>query len=89
MKIWKFSLNVTDEQIVPMPKGSEILTVQIQQGRINLWARCSETAPKEDVRICIYGTGHTVPDNPGKYLGTVQHLNGDLVWHVYEDSRTE
>jgi hypothetical protein len=30
----------------------------------------------------IYGTGHTMPEACGKYIGTVQQ--GAFVWHVFE-----
>jgi len=32
-----------------------------------------------------YGTGHPVKDNPGRYIGTVQMLDGKLVFHLFEE----
>ena len=34
----------------------------------------------------IYGTGHKVKDNPGKYINTFQVSNGNLVFHVFDES---
>lgn len=86
MRIWKFPLLVTDWQIVEMPRGAKILTAQLQKGFLQLWALCDETAPKERRRISIYGTGNEVDEKPGRYISTFQVADGDLVFHVFEDT---
>jgi hypothetical protein len=82
-KIWKWSL--TPETLIDMPEGAQILTVQDQNGQPALWALVDPDARREARTFKTYGTGHPVPDNPGKYIGTFQHMNGMLVFHVFEE----
>lgn len=86
MRIWKYPLQVTDEQAVPMPIGSQLMTVQMQNGTPCLWALVDETRnPSGTVkRIAIYGTGNPIPDDPGRYIATFQMSNGALVFHAFE-----
>jgi len=32
----------------------------------------------------VYGTGHNLLDDPGRYVGTVQACGERAVWHVFE-----
>lgn len=90
MTIWKYKLELTDEQDVEMPVNAQILCVQEQHGKIMLWAVVDETveALKLKHRIVIYGTGKPVdPKRDMTYIGTVQIDNvgeGTLVWHIFE-----
>ena len=83
-KIWKFTFPVTNRSDIPMPKGAKLLSVQRQDGDICVWALVDPVAPTETRRFAVYGTGQLVPDDPGAYVGTVQQLDGRLVWHVFE-----
>ena len=84
--IYKYPLEGTDEQIVLMPRGAEILCVQVQNGIPCLWADIStENAQEREKRyIRIIGTGHELPKAVMKYIGTFQM--GALVFHVFEAS---
>jgi len=84
-RIFKWELQLTDEQVLWLPKGSKLLTVQMQNGRPKLWAICDPNAVlQEPRRIGIYGTGNPIPEDPGIYIATFQMHNGDLVFHVFE-----
>jgi hypothetical protein len=76
---------VLDETPVKMPKGAEILSVQIQKGRPCIWALVDPDAQSEVRRLCVRGTGHTLKGNEGRYIGTFQAMGGDLVMHVFEE----
>jgi len=80
--IWKFELPI--EGTIEMPIGAEILGVQVQRDEPRLWAMVDPSAPKEKRQFKIYGTGHTMPDNPGKYVGTFQIAEGTFIFHVFE-----
>ncbi len=84
MRIWKFPLELTDRQELLMPAGAKILDIQVQRGVPQLWALCNPDAEKEMRTIVIYGTGHLVPDEYGKYIATFQVSNGALVFHAFE-----
>lgn len=83
--IWKFDLSGTRE--LEMPEGATILSVDVQFGRICIWALVEPTAPKEKRVFCIYGTGAAIADNLGKFIGTVQLAGGEFIVHVFEINR--
>lgn len=84
--IWKFPLEVTDEQRVEMPEAAEILCVQVQGGVPCIWARVIPDAMKKKRTIAIYGTGHPMKVRQcDTYVGTFQLQGGALVFHVYSD----
>jgi len=82
--IWKFALEIEDEQSISMPEGAEILCVQEQRGVGCLWAKVNTENPMIDKTIVIRGTGHPFVEEAGKYLGTFQIDGGVLIWHVFE-----
>jgi hypothetical protein len=38
MRVYKYDLKVIDQQIIEMPVGANLLTVQLQHGNLKLWA---------------------------------------------------
>lgn len=85
--IWKYELKNTDRQIIEMPANAIVLTVQVQYGGPCLWAIVNpNTKLKETRSFNIYGTGNPVPQSPGIYIGTYQLCEGQLVFHVFEES---
>lgn len=84
MRIWKQILDIVDRQEITVPIGAKFLTVQLQQDHLAIWFECNEANPKQEVVIAIYGTGNPMPHEPGKYIGTFQLDNGELVFHVYD-----
>ncbi|TNF09438.1 MAG: hypothetical protein EP323_00270 [Gammaproteobacteria bacterium] len=82
--IWKFELEVIDEQLIKMPAGSLTLDVQVQNGKPCLWARVNPKIEKVKRRIITHGTGHQVPETTGDYIGSYQLQGGALVFHVFE-----
>lgn len=87
MTVWKFQLRVEDRQIVEMPRGARILSVQSQDGLTPcMWALVNPKAPLEARAFAIFGTGHLVSNEftADKFIGTVQTMGGSLVWHVFE-----
>ena len=84
ISIWKFNLQTIDKQVIEMPVGAELLTVQIQNGEPCLWARVDNNEMLEQRQIAIHGTGHELPDTTRKYIGTYQMAGGGLIFHVFE-----
>ena len=78
---WTLTVGMTELQ---MPAGAKVLTAQMQGDQPQLWALVDPTQPKERRVFVIYGTGNSVPDNPGEYVATFQMDGGALVWHVFE-----
>ena len=85
--IWKFELGVTDKQIVTLPIGAEILSVQTQNETPCLWALVNPKSETEERVFEMFGTGHPVYCDMGidrKFIGTFQMRNGRLVFHLFE-----
>ena len=84
-RIWKYTV-MTDEFTHQMPKGAEVLDVQVQSGVPHLWALVDDIAPMERRRFATVGTGHPLPDeiSDGKHVGTFQLHGGALVFHLFD-----
>ena len=78
--IYKYTLDSHDCTL-QLPKESELLTVQLQNGIPTLWALVNPMTVTEERHICIVGTGWDVEDNM-KYITT--YMDGYFVWHVFE-----
>lgn len=78
--IYKYELRSQDASM-KLPKGAEILTVQLQDGRPMMWALVDPENVLEDRFISTVGTGWEVEDNM-KYICT--YMEGYFVWHVFE-----
>jgi hypothetical protein len=84
-RIFKYQLQVADEQQVLMPLGADILCVQVQHGQPFLWALVSDENVSEPVTIFTHGTGHETSEKIGRYIGTYQLQDGAFVGHVFEE----
>ena len=85
--IWKFEIQITYKQHIKMPKGAEILSVQVQNGIPYLWALVDPDAEIEERCIEVFGIGNPIQqfsDTQRKYVGTFQMHFGKLVWHLFE-----
>lgn len=81
-RIYKYPLQISDEQMISMPRRSIIRFVGPQDGVLCLWAE----VPADEDRFVgrtfyIHGTGHTIPQGR-RYVGSA--VMPPFVWHVYE-----
>ncbi|MDD3944639.1 MAG: hypothetical protein PHS38_07995 [Bacteroidales bacterium] len=83
MKIWKIELTKERTQLVKMPEKSEIMDIQMQNGKPVMWFLTNPESKEIEVKINMYGTGWEMHENASKdeYLSTVQ--DGGLVWHFF------
>ena len=88
--VWKYTLTLDEDlNFLEMPKDAEILTVQIQHGFPTLWVLVDPSAPFEIRVVRVAGTGHELPDNIGKYIGTFQIYEGSMIVHVFDMSENK
>lgn len=81
--IWKFDLNIVDEQHIRMPDGARLLSVQNQHGFIALWALVDDDVEDNERRLFIRGTGHPIDAAVNAvFVGTV--IVGAYVWHIFD-----
>lgn len=85
--IYKYPVMISDEVEVLMPRSARILHVAQQPlavGDLQVWAHIDKREPMVVRKLRIYGTGHDMPGEPGRFIGTVLFNGGALVWHVYD-----
>jgi len=79
--VYKYKLERLESQFLEIPVVADILSVQIQNGDICLWALVDLELGVENKEIIIVGTGMTINCNVN-HIGTVQE--DSFVWHVFE-----
>lgn len=85
--IWKYPFDVNDVVKLTIQKNAEILTLQTQQGQPCLWALVDPKEETVEKTFEIYGTGHSIDNNPTnkrKYVGSFQIFNQALIFHMFE-----
>lgn len=83
--IWKYELKVADLNNVELPKGANILCVQLQSGLPTLWVEVNILESEKQVHVIeTFGTGHKFDSSPRRYIGTYQMQQGALVFHLYQ-----
>ena len=84
--IWKYPLEAVAgvPQLYAMPELARILHVSMQHDKPIIWALGNTKRELFTREFVVLGTGHEVPDDNLKYLGTGVALAGLLVWHVFE-----
>lgn len=87
MTIWKFTLEVTAEQIIEVPEVNNPLALQIQHGKPCLWMTVDPESTRIKVRVRIFGTGWSGVTQDMLYVGTFQMQDGNLVLHVFMAGR--
>jgi hypothetical protein len=82
-RIWKYPLQMRNEQTIMMPAGAKVLAVQVQDGVPCIWVAVDEREPQTVLRFFrICGTGHEMCE--GNYVGTFQLAGGRFVGHLFD-----
>lgn len=79
--IWKFKVPPGP---LLLPRSMTVLSVALVDNEMFVWALAPKTpnASPEKQEVRTYNTGATIPDDPGRFLGTVRTTNG-IVWHAF------
>ena len=85
--IWKYPIPMLDEFSLPLPGDARVLSVQMQDGAIQLWALVQPKAAARARRFRMIGTGHPIAaaeEARLAFVGTFQLSGGALVFHLFE-----
>jgi len=82
--VWKYQIPIKDYFELELPQGAKILTIQVQYGEPQLWALVDPTAQLEFRLFRLSGTGHPITNRNLDYIETVQQLEGQFIWHIFE-----
>ena len=80
--IWKFKLELKDDQLIFMPVGAKIISYQSQNRQLVIWAMVDMHELTEPRKFRLIGTGQPFDEFGGSYIGSAQ--NNGFVWHLYE-----
>lgn len=75
-------INSMMDPIIVMHKGAKILKLAHKKTKPIIWAEVDDDKPLVKRLIRTYQTGQELPDEPGKYLGTVETLG--YIWHCFD-----
>jgi len=91
--IYKYVINRTGFTEMQVPEDHKILCVKSQRSRICVWMEVNDpvgTPAGEDIKMAdkkfvVYKTGRQIDENLNlQYLGSVDFLEAELMYHVYE-----
>lgn len=87
--IYKYPLELKDEQTIALPKGAHILSVQWIRGSICIYALVDLDAKECEARqFVIISTDQPIASDTTpvvhNFLGTIHNDNQWLVFHVFE-----
>jgi hypothetical protein len=83
--IYKYQLSLNDVDVILLPVGSDILTIQMQDNNICMWALVDTSEQRMVSRhIYTFGMGHSIdPTLKLKHISTYQ-IGSYLVYHAFE-----
>lgn len=82
--IYKYEISMVPEQVIHMPKGSEILSIQRQHYGLMLWALVDPDQEPEPVKFRFIGTGEDIENSfTGSYIGTYKFYHDSVVLHLF------
>lgn len=84
-RVFKYEVPITDQFVIDMPEGGEILDVQVQRGVPSIWALVNDSEKVVERKFRLVGTGHPIiTECPMIYVGTFQIEGGNLVFHLFD-----
>jgi len=87
--IWKFPIDPKGVQLVEMPIDSRPFRAgwDPYERKAYIWAECDTRKEKAKYRVFVIGTGESLDNVNGCYLGTVAYSSRSesrmLNWHIY------
>ena len=80
--VYKYDLELKEEQVLSLPADAEILSIQEQGGNLCAWVSVDTEKPERDKTIIISGTGNAIYYKDLRHITTLQM--GSMVWHFFE-----
>lgn len=88
-KIYKHRLKGLEEELIILPKGAEILSVNNQFEHLVIWVLFDTNERDDELRkIVTYRTGQEITDSENlNFIDTVLFDQGNLVIHIFEKTK--
>jgi hypothetical protein len=87
LRIYKYTIRVEGYFYLNLPVGAEILTVQVQYDKPQIWALVD---PEQSSKPCrhfrVAGTDYDITEDRDslRYIGTFQLSGGAFIGHLFE-----
>lgn len=86
--IYRFEDRLAEHVTLLIPPSAEVLFMRAHRRRpreVEVWVRLDPEAPSEKRVLVAVGTGHPVPEDAGRFVGSVFFGDGDaFVFHFFE-----
>lgn len=83
--VWKYRVPFDDKFSLDMPRGAQILTMQLQDGVLTIWARVETENETEPRHFVLVGTGNPIPVEDTRTLVYINTLQiAPFVFHLFE-----
>jgi hypothetical protein len=83
--IYKYPIDTLDQFTVRMPKGAQVVHVDMQMGSAQMWAMVDTEQSDVPRKFALRGTGHDCEDMPvSAHVGSFQMHGGRLVFHLFD-----
>jgi hypothetical protein len=85
-RVFKYPLEITDEQSILIPKNHNIISVIEKDNVPVVYVIVEDNDPCQVERhFSIRGTGHSIPGNIEAltFLGSIKTHNDQFVWHIW------
>jgi len=80
--IYKYPFSISNAFTLGLPRGAQILSVQVQDAQPVLWAMVDTEEVVQLREFRVFGTGQPMPDLPRvDFLATIQM--DFLCWHIF------
>jgi len=95
-RIFKYKIEITDEQVILLPPSGDILHFGLQNDVPYIWVKVDPERTTVKRWFKLVGTGHRFEDGfkvDGNnhildYIGTVVGHQNTFVWHLFEMKET-
>ena len=84
-RIWKYILELSNEQTLSLPANAKPLKILVLDGIPYLYALVDLRNEEENILIQTFGTDNIIPNDGVEYIDT--YANGDFVWHVFKKEK--
>lgn len=81
--VWKHEIPTEEMRLEITGPGLNPLHVGTPQGMINVWIEQNDTKVVRTIELRVFGTGHPIPDDFFRYVGTFKLLDGEFIGHLY------
>jgi hypothetical protein len=88
-RVLRLSVPVDDQWHTVHLHGPILHIATRRRAVVEIWFLDDSAQSRTAHIVRAFGTGHTIPDDVGAYIGTAVTPDGALVWHLFERSRSD